>query len=163
VGERGARVGVVTVLVRAAFLVNSAYAESGRRFGLTPQQGQLLCVLRSRSFGMGELTSSLGLAKSTTTGLVDVLERHGFVARQAGDSSRSVRVSLTPPGREVADHFYDATRQRIDAMLEPLDDTDRSTVANLVGRVTDSLDVSMIFMDVDDLEPDAPTGPAQSG
>ncbi len=146
----------MTALVRGAFLVNAAYAESGRRFGLTPQQGQVLCVLRSRSFGMGELTTSLGLAKSTTTGLVDVLERHGFVARQAGDSSRSVRVSLTTSGRAVADRFYDATRQRIDAMLEPLDDAERATVATLVGRVTDSLDVSMIFMDVDDLEADPP-------
>ena len=151
--ERGAQVGVVTALVRAAFLVNSAYAESGRRFGLTPQQGQLLCVLRSRPFGMGELTSSLGLAKSTTTGLIDVLERDGHVQRQVGASARSIQVSLTPSGRKRADDFYVATRARLDHMLEPLDDAERSTVAGLVGRVTDANDVSTIFMDVDGPDP----------
>jgi DNA-binding MarR family transcriptional regulator len=158
VGGRGAQVGVVTALVRAAFLVNAAYAESGRRFGLTPQQGQLLCVLRSRSFGMGELTSSLGLAKSTTTGLVDVLERHAFVQRRAGTSARSIQVSLTSSGRKMADDFYSATRERLDHVLAPLDDAERSTVATLIGRVTDANDVSTIFMDVDEpvTEPSAP-------
>ncbi|NED55995.1 MarR family transcriptional regulator, partial [Micromonospora aurantiaca] len=45
------RIGVVAALVRSSFLVNAVYAESGREYGLTPQQGQLLCVLMPRSYG----------------------------------------------------------------------------------------------------------------
>ena len=54
------RIGVVAALVRATFLVNAVYAESGREHGLTPQQGQLLCVLmsgpRGRPTGPGSIT-----------------------------------------------------------------------------------------------------------
>jgi DNA-binding MarR family transcriptional regulator len=121
-GEQGERIRIVTAMVRMAFLVNAAYASSGRQYGLTSQQGQLLCLLRPKSYGMGELCTKLGLAKSTTTGLVDILERNGLVKRQIGTpTGRSVQVDLTDSGREIADGFYVATDEKIEALLEPLD------------------------------------------
>ncbi|WP_279582583.1 hypothetical protein [Fodinicola feengrottensis] len=72
------QIGMVAALVRSSFLVNAVYAESGREHGLTPQQGQLLCVLMAQPYGMTELGSMLGLAKSSLTGLVDRTERNGF-------------------------------------------------------------------------------------
>jgi DNA-binding MarR family transcriptional regulator len=149
VDEREEPLRLVTALVRMAFLINAAYSESGRRYGLTPQQGQLLCLLRPKPYGMGELRDKLGLAKSTTTGLVDVLERDGLVERRTGTpTSRSVEVDLTRRGRESADRFYDATSEKIESVLEPLDEEERATVAALVSRVVRRDDVSMVFMDV---------------
>ena len=37
--------GVVAGLVRSSFLVDAVYGESAREYGITHQQGQLLCVL----------------------------------------------------------------------------------------------------------------------
>ena len=51
------QIGIAAALVRSAFLVNAVYAESGREHGLTPQQGQLLCVLMAQPYGMSELLS----------------------------------------------------------------------------------------------------------
>jgi DNA-binding MarR family transcriptional regulator len=153
VGEQGERIRLVTGLVRVAFLVNAAYAESGRRYGVTPQQGQLLCLLRPKPYGMGELRTKLGLAKSTTTGLVDLLERDGLVRRQPGTPTvRSVQVDLTEPGRQIADRFYAATRQAIELFLEPLNLAERDAMEGLLGRVVRRDDVSMIFMDVDEID-----------
>jgi DNA-binding MarR family transcriptional regulator len=149
-GEEGERIRIVTALVRSAFLVNAAYAESGRRFGLTPQQGQLLCLLRPKPYGMGELCAKLGLAKSTTTGLVDVLERDGHVERRPGSVPRSVQVSLTGTGRVVADDFYTATHQKIETLLDPLDSAEREATELSLGKIVRRDDVSMIFMDVDE-------------
>ncbi len=73
----------MAALVRSSFLVNAVYAESGREYGVTPQQGQLLCVLMSRSYGMSELGAMLRLAKSSLTGLVDRTERNGLVRRES--------------------------------------------------------------------------------
>lgn len=50
---------------------------------------------------MGELTDGLGLDKSTLTGLVDRLERAGFVRREPGETDRRVfRIFITPKGEE---------------------------------------------------------------
>jgi DNA-binding MarR family transcriptional regulator len=149
--KKTSQIRLTTAVIRLAFLVNAAYSESGRQFGITPQQGQLLCLLRPKPYGMGELCSKLGLAKSTTTGLVDILERDGLVERHVGmPTGRSVQVELTRGGRELADGFYTETSRRIDETLQPLGADERKTVRSLLGRVVQRDDVSMIFMDVEE-------------
>jgi len=148
VGEQNGRIRVETALIRVAFLVNGAYAESGREYGVTPQQGQLLCLLRPKPYGMGELRDRLGLAKSTTTGLVEVLERDGLVRRRPGTPTpQSVQVALTEHGRAVANGFYAATHHRVSALLDPLDEGGRETIEDLMSLVVRRDDVSMIFPD----------------
>src|SRR4051812_15115107 len=91
--------GLVAALVRSTFLVNAVYTESAREFGLTQQQGQLLCVLMARPYGMSELGSVLHLAKSSLTGLVDRTERNGLVRREPDpQDTRAVTVALTARG-----------------------------------------------------------------
>jgi DNA-binding MarR family transcriptional regulator len=117
---------------------------------VTPQQGQLLSLLRPKPYGMGELNAKLGLAKSTTTGLVEILERDGLVKRQAGTpTGRSVQVDLTTTGRTVADRFYAAINQKIEDMLEPLNAGERETIRALIERVVDRDDLSMTFIETD--------------
>lgn len=51
---------------------------------------------------MTELSTALGLAKSTTTGLVDGIERRGYAVREpAAEDSRALNVRLTD-GRPLA-------------------------------------------------------------
>ena len=110
-------IGVVAALVRSSFLVNAVYTESGREHGLTPQQGQLLCVLMAKPYGMSELGSVLGLAKSSLTGLVDRTERNGLVRRESdATDARAVRIVLTPRGRRLAEEFYAETCVRIEKL-----------------------------------------------
>src|ERR1700709_2455614 len=146
-GEQHGQIRLVTGLLRVTFLVNGAYAEVGRELRVTPQQGQLLSLLRPKIYGMGELNAKLGLAKSTTTGLVEILERDGLVKRQTGmPNGRSVQVELTPAGRKIADRFYTVINQKIEKMLEPLNAVEQETVRALVERVVDRDDVSMMFV-----------------
>ena len=53
--------GIAAALVRSSFLVNAVYAEAAREYGLTVQQGQLLCVLMAQPYGMGDLSAMLAL------------------------------------------------------------------------------------------------------
>lgn len=139
--------GVVPALVRASFLVNAVYAESGREHGLTPQQGQLLCVLMKQPYGMGELSAMLGLAKSSLTGLVDRTERNGLVRREADPAdTRAVRVALTPRGSTLAAEFYDETCRRIDELPSGLSAAERDTLAGLLSRVVEHNNVPVVFV-----------------
>jgi DNA-binding MarR family transcriptional regulator len=144
---------LVTGILRVAFLVNTAYAETGKELNVTPQQGQLLSLLRPKPYGMGELNAKLGLAKSTTTGLVEILERDGLVKRQSGmPTGRSVQVDLTEVGRDTANRFFTAINRKVEEFLEPLGAGERETVRALIERVVDREDLSMTFVDVDEVK-----------
>jgi DNA-binding MarR family transcriptional regulator len=152
----GEHMGVVTALVRSSFLVNAVYAESGREHGLSPQQGQLLCVLMPQPYGMSELGGVLGLAKSSLTGLVDRTARRGLVRREPDpQDARAVRVALTAEGRELAGEFYAETCRRIEALPAGLSDTDRGRLADLLGQVVLDNKVPVVFMELDEGAPAA--------
>lgn len=148
-GKHGEDLGVVAGLVRASFLVNAVYAESAREYGLTVQQGQLLCVLMGRPYGMGDLGATLGLEKSSLTGLVDRAVRRGLVRREPDpDDRRAVHVVLTDEGRDLAEDFYAATCRRVDELAAGLPATDRDRLAALLGRVVRDNEVPTVFLDV---------------
>jgi DNA-binding MarR family transcriptional regulator len=156
VGTHDGQIGVVAGLVRSSFLVNAVYAESGREHGLTPQQGQLLCVLMARPCGMGELGAMLGLAKSSLTGLVDRIERLGLVRREPDpQDTRAVRVALTPQGSRLAEEFYAETCRRIEKLPSGLSAAERDTLAGLLGRVVLDNKVPVVFMELDEGTPAA--------
>ncbi|MFC4906086.1 MarR family winged helix-turn-helix transcriptional regulator [Actinomadura gamaensis] len=144
----GERMAVATALVRSSFLVNAVYAASAREYGLTPQQGQLLCVLMARPIGMGELGGMLGLAKSSLTGLVDRTARRGLVRREADpDDARAVRVALTEAGSALVDDFYTETCRRIEELPAGFSAAERGALVELLARVVEANDVPEVFMD----------------
>lgn len=141
-------IGIVPALVRSTFLVNGAYADAARERGLTPQQGQLLCVLMPQPFGMGELSAMLGLAKSSLTGLVDRTERNGLVRREPdARDTRAVRVALTDEGTVLAEEFYADACRRIDDLAAGLGADERETLAALLGRVVTDNEAPAVFLE----------------
>ncbi|WP_084955833.1 MarR family winged helix-turn-helix transcriptional regulator [Thermoactinospora rubra] len=147
----GEPMSVVTALVRASFLVNAAYAESAKEYGLTPQQGQLLCVLMAQPYGMSELGAVLRLAKSSLTELVDRTAQRGLVRREPDPCDRrAVRVTLTEQGGELAEAFYAETCRRIDLLPAGLSAEERATLAALLGRVVLDNNVPVVFKDTEE-------------
>ncbi|MER5864844.1 MarR family winged helix-turn-helix transcriptional regulator [Kitasatospora sp. NPDC002040] len=143
--------GVVTALVRSAFLVNAVYTESGRGFGLTPQQGQLLCVLMGRPYGMTELGAVLGLAKSSLTGLVDRTAQRDLVHREPDPADRrAIRVALTARGTRVAEEFYAETCRRVRTLPAGLSHPERDRLAELLGRMVLDNQVPAVFLELDE-------------
>jgi DNA-binding MarR family transcriptional regulator len=143
--------GIAAALVRSAFLVDAVYAESGREHGLTPQQGQLLCVLMGRPYGMTELGATLGLAKSSLTGLVDRTERNGLVRREPDPKdTRAVRVALTSRGGRLARGFYAETCRRVEQLAAGLSAAEHATLTALLGHVVLDNKVPVVFLEPDD-------------
>jgi DNA-binding MarR family transcriptional regulator len=138
--------GIAAALVRSAFLVDAVYAESGRQHGLTQQQGQLLCVLMGRPYGMTDLGATLGLAKSSLTGLVDRTERNGLVRREPDQKdTRAVRVALTPRGSRLAEEFYAETCRRVEKLSAGLSAAECGTLTALLGRIVQDNKVPVVF------------------
>ncbi|TMR09464.1 MarR family transcriptional regulator [Nonomuraea turkmeniaca] len=143
--------GVVAALVRSSFLVNAVYAESAREYGLTPQQGQLLCVLMAQPYGMTALGTVLRLAKSSLTELVDRTAQRGLVRREADPADRrAVRVALTKRGSELAEAFYTAACDRIEQLPAALGDAERDRLAELLSQVVHDNNVPTVFLERDE-------------
>lgn len=93
------------------------------RYGITPPQFDALLILdRYGSLTIGELGNRLYLAYSTTTDLVDRLERAKYVARERDQSDRRVvRVNLQPSGAHIIEDVLDARRAYLGEALSSLD------------------------------------------
>ncbi len=87
---------------------------------------------------MSEISSLLGLALSSTTGLVDRLVERRLVQRSRAESDRrTVRVVLTSRGRRALD-AYNIDRIRLGrGMLERLDPKERETLLGFFRKITD--------------------------
>jgi DNA-binding MarR family transcriptional regulator len=73
--------------------------------GLTPTQGQILTLLRSRgSVRLSTIASELGVTAATTSEAVTTLVEKGFVQKKrAADDGRAIALALTATGRRIAE------------------------------------------------------------
>jgi 5'-methylthioadenosine phosphorylase len=114
------------------------------RYGITPPQFDALVILKGEGeLTIGDLSSRLFLAYSTTTDLVDRLERLGFVARRRDDGDRRVvRVVMQPAGWEIIERVLDARRAYLASILEPLDEQEKREILRVLEllntRMSDS-------------------------
>jgi DNA-binding MarR family transcriptional regulator len=80
--------------------VKNALAMKG--VGITPTQAGILFLLKKKDGqSMTELSQVFSIDNSTITGLIDRLEKSGFVSRNASTSDRRMfRIYITPQGVE---------------------------------------------------------------
>jgi DNA-binding MarR family transcriptional regulator len=91
---------------------------------------------------MSDLASTLGLAESTTTRLVDRLEAAGLVRRGTSASDRRCVVAgLTSEGRRVAEQVRRERREFLTEILRTLPRKERSELVHLFGLVAEGLRV----------------------
>jgi MarR family transcriptional regulator, organic hydroperoxide resistance regulator len=74
-----------------------------RKYRITGQQlGALRIVTHSPGICLGELSERMFLHISTVSGIVDRLEKRGYVLRErSAEDRRVVHVGVTPVGRQV--------------------------------------------------------------
>ncbi len=89
---------------------------------------------------MSDLSSYLGLALSSTTGVVDSLAERKLVERKRGEGDRrQVRVALTRGGARMHDAFMGARCGLGIGMLEPLTESERKRLLDYFRKMTAGL------------------------
>lgn len=98
--------------------LKNAMADAG--VSITPAQSGILFLLKMKDGQtMSELSSVLTLDNSTLTGLVDRLERAGFVRRNAGTADRRAsHVFITEAGRDEIEQARVVIRRVNDRIRE---------------------------------------------
>jgi DNA-binding MarR family transcriptional regulator len=86
-----------------------------------------------------ELADLAGVTRATMTGLVDTLERDGYVKRVPDPADRrKALVHLTPNGREILGAILPGHFQRIAELMKPLTESERGTLVRLLDKVFSS-------------------------
>lgn len=83
-----------------------------------------------------ELADAAGVTRATMTGLIDTLERDGFVKRVPDpDDRRMMSVLLTPKGDRFLNEFLPGYFKVITELMSPLSEAERKTLVRLLGKI----------------------------
>ena len=103
-----------------------------------PRAAQLLgaeeCASGPRT--PAELAEAAGVTRATMTGLIDTLERDGYVKREPDpDDRRMMSVLLTAKGERFLNDFLPGHFKLISGLMAPLTETERKTLVRLLGKI----------------------------
>lgn len=131
------------VMIKVVKEVMQAFEAHFGRHGLSEGRFSVMMILLvhpEHSHSPSELADRAGVTRATMTGLLDGLERDGFVAREPHPSDRRTLVArLTERGRDflhamLPDHF-----RRVAGLMAPLSEDERQTLIHLMTKVHEGL------------------------
>lgn len=106
-----------------------------------PQWMALGCIGNAEGAGLthSELGKRLMLSKAPITGVVDRLERGGYVQRGAAPKDRRISlITITPKGEETWKSVRQSLREGASDFYGCLSEEEQQTLLSLLARVLDS-------------------------
>jgi DNA-binding MarR family transcriptional regulator len=127
--------------IRTADLVFDQIGRLLRPLNVSAAGGLVLGILRDQGpLTPSELGDRLIVTRATVTGLIDSLERRGYVHRSANPADRrSLIVEITPAGLAVVQELRTIVHRNEKAWLGVLSDADLRAYIELLHRIQDSL------------------------
>lgn len=110
--------------------------------GIVPAHGVVFAFLfrQEESVPITSLVKRSGRAKSTVTGIVKTLERHGYVFRQeCSEDARSSQIGLTEKGWAIKDDFKEISQLLEDRVYGDMPQEDRRRVMELLSQIEGNL------------------------
>ncbi|SUA99978.1 Staphylococcal accessory regulator Z [Pannonibacter phragmitetus] len=103
----------------------------------------LLFLLYDKPGGLSphELADRAGVTRATVTGLLDGLERDGFIVRRGGlDDRRKIAVTLTGTGEAAACDLFNEHTEWVASLFRGFTVDERETLNGLLQRISRNLD-----------------------
>ena len=132
----------VTLLKTGSDLLTGFETMLGR-YGVSQGRFLILVVMNrkpNRKTTPSALAKQIGVTRATMTGLLDGLEKDGFIerSRQAGDR-RKCDLTLTRNGKRVLELLLPDYWSRIHGLMSGLTKTEEQTLATLLRKVADGI------------------------
>ena len=129
-------------IVRTADLLVKRIADLTQPFGLSPSSGLALGILADAGTPLppNQIAERLIISRATVTGLLDSLEKRGYVRRLPHSSDRRMLlIELTDAGRQVAHEFRLRVHQHQKAWLAALDEQEQEQLIAVLHRLQSAL------------------------
>ena len=137
--------GIVALITRiresANLFIESELKAHGIK-GIVPAHGAVLNFLfrQSEPVPIKSVVRQIGRVKSTTTGIVATLERHGYLYRQGcSEDARSVRIGLTDKGKSLMQDFEQISTRLLERVYGNMPAEDRRRLIELLTRIEANL------------------------
>lgn len=128
-------------LVRTSSLMQKLSDRFFSRFGLTDVQFNILMILKEHKrdgLSQQELSEHLIVTKSNVVGLIDRLQRSGYVRREAHPSDRRFnQIVLTRKGEQLEAKIEKLYFTEVDKMMNLLSASEKKTLIRAMERVRD--------------------------
>ena len=109
-------------------------------YDLTGAQYATLTRIPPEGIPLTELAKMAWAAPSNSSGVVDRLEREGWVRRRrSSDDRRVVLVELTPEGKELLERIHPRYVQRVEELMAPLGESERAALVELLAKLEQAL------------------------
>ena len=117
-------------------------AKALKPYNVTPEQWPLLISLWVQDgISQKDLSEKCFKDQSTTTRILDKLERRGLIRRQANSADRRVfLIYLTSEGQEIKGQLIPLARQALEHALQGLSEQERVHLKSLLDTISDNLD-----------------------
>jgi DNA-binding MarR family transcriptional regulator len=127
--------------IRTADLLFDRIGRLLRPLGVSAAGGLVLGLLRDNgALAPSELGQRLIVSRATVTGVVDSLERRGYVRRTPNPADRrSLLVELTPDGRRVVREVRTLIHRNEKSWMSPLSDDDLRAYVELHHRIQEGV------------------------
>jgi DNA-binding MarR family transcriptional regulator len=126
-------------LLTVANQVSAASDVSWARYGIGEGRHLVLGLLLEHQptpLSHSQLAELSGVTKGNMTGLIDGLERDGYVTREdRGDDRRVTPIALTSAGRKLIEKVLPERFARIAALMADLSNSERKTLVSLLTKV----------------------------
>lgn len=126
-------------LVRTSSLMQKLSDRFFSQFGLTDVQFNILMILKehgSQGLSQQELSEHLIVTKSNVVGLIDRLERGGYVKRVSHPSDRRFnQIVLTPKGQKLEAKVEKSYFKEVDKMMNVLSSSEKRSVVKAMESI----------------------------
>lgn len=126
-------------LLRVAKRLLSSFVGHFAEAGISPGKYTILAILFEHGAGLppSVLAKRSGVTRATVTGLIDGLERDGYVERTARPSEdrRTVLITLTDKGARFMTGFLPGHLDRLESITRALNDKELKALLALLERV----------------------------
>lgn len=141
VSEIGSR--MVIELKKTHDMLEEIFNRCFQQYGISNAKFNML-VLLYREGDQGLMLSELGekmlVTKSNITGMVDRLEKQGFVKRVRDDGDRRIiKAVMTGKGREFTVNIIEKYREWTEKIMEILDENEKNCMINVLRKLQKGL------------------------
>jgi DNA-binding MarR family transcriptional regulator len=143
---RPKRAGLAFTLAQLGAHGSKQFADRLAVLNLTPSQARFLRGMADASgLSQREVADKLGMHTSQLVAIVDEMESLGLVVREANAGDRrTYALHITPKGKEMLAKILAISRQHNEALLAALNDDERGTLADLLGRIAEQQGVALL-------------------
>ena len=122
-------------------LVNHEIQKTLKKENLTPSQLDILvCLGRTGGLTLGEIGNRLLVSGGNITGVVDRLERSGYVYRDRDkDDRRVVSAKLTPKGAELHKEILPVFKRKLNETMNVLEPEEQRQLNRLLKKLSQPL------------------------